>query len=48
MGTNNQLAQGDDDDRWEPTLLKGKQLEDKKVVSISAGGQHTMILGVPK
>ncbi|KAB7496162.1 Regulator of chromosome condensation [Armadillidium nasatum] len=48
MGTNNQLAQGDDEDRWEPSIIKGKQLEDKKVVSVEAGGQHTIFLAVPK
>ncbi|MCL4134366.1 UNVERIFIED_CONTAM: hypothetical protein GTU68_031793 [Idotea baltica] len=48
MGTNNQLAQGDEDDRWEPTALKGKQLEGKKVVEVRAGGQHTVLLAVPK
>lgn len=48
MGTNNQLAQGDDEDRWEPARLAGKQLENKKVVAIQAGGQHTIMLATSK
>ncbi|XP_076058734.1 regulator of chromosome condensation 1 [Oratosquilla oratoria] len=48
MGTNNQLAQGDEEDRWDPTLIGGKQLQDRKVVAACAGGQHTILLAVPK
>lgn len=48
MGTNNQLAQGDDEDRLVPTKLTGKQLQERNVVSASAGGQHTVLLAVPK
>ena len=48
MGTNNQLAQGDDDDRLLPVKLGGKQLAERKVVAAQAGGQHTVILAVPK
>jgi len=48
MGTNQQLAQGDDEDRLTPTQLAGKQLQERKVISASAGGQHTVILAVPK
>ena len=48
MGTSNQLAQGDDEDRWEPTPFTGKQLADKKVLSVDAGGQHTIILATVK
>lgn len=40
-----QLGMGDDDsDLWVPTKIKGKQLENKKVKSVSAGGQHTVLL----
>lgn len=44
MGTSQQLGQSEDDDLWEPTRLQGKQLEDKKVAMVSAGGQHTLLL----
>ncbi|XP_045583192.1 regulator of chromosome condensation [Procambarus clarkii] len=48
MGTNNQLAQGDEDDQLVPVKLTGKQLVDRRVVDAVAGGQHTIILAVPK
>lgn len=48
MGTNNQLAQGNDDDQLVPVKLAGKQLAERRVVSAHAGGQHTIILAVPK
>lgn len=45
MGSNMQLGMGDDDsDLWTPTKIKGKALENKLVKSVSAGGQHTVIL----
>jgi len=45
MGSTMQLGQGDDDsDVYEPVVIAGKQLENKKVVMVSSGGQHTMIL----
>jgi len=45
MGTNGQLGMGDDDsDLWEPTLMKSKQLEGRKVISVSSGGQHTLMI----
>jgi len=48
MGTNNQLSQGNDDDCWSPTVFRGKALAERKVVQASVGGQHTMLLAVPK
>ncbi|KAK7079130.1 Regulator of chromosome condensation [Halocaridina rubra] len=49
MGTNNQLSQGDDDsDHLVPIKLSGKQLTERKVVAAFAGGQHTVLLAVPK
>lgn len=48
MGTNNQLAQGDDDDQLVPVPLGGKQLAERNVVAAQAGGQHTVLLAVPK
>ena len=44
MGTNHQLASGSDDDQFSPTLMSGKNLADKDVLSISSGGQHTALL----
>lgn len=41
------LGVGDEDDRFEPTLVKGKQLEGKTVTQVSGGGQHTVLLASP-
>ncbi|CAD5125687.1 DgyrCDS13894 [Dimorphilus gyrociliatus] len=34
----------EDDDRWKPELMGGKQLEDKTVTMVAVGGQHSMVL----
>ncbi|CAK9303862.1 unnamed protein product, partial [Gordionus sp. m RMFG-2023] len=40
-----QLGNGDtDEDSLIPKRMKGKQLENKNVISLSAGGQHTLLL----
>jgi len=44
MGTNGQLGTGEEDDVYEPTKMKGKQLEGKKVLVVSSGGQHTVLI----
>ncbi|XP_044256267.1 regulator of chromosome condensation [Tribolium madens] len=44
MGTNGQLGNGEEDDCFEPTLVKSKQLKDRTVFKVSSGGQHTVIL----
>ncbi|TGZ57689.1 hypothetical protein CRM22_009894 [Opisthorchis felineus] len=46
MGSNKQLGHGDDDDEdcYEPGVIKGKQLENRFVSVIDAGGQHTVLL----
>ncbi|XP_075051974.1 regulator of chromosome condensation [Mixophyes fleayi] len=44
MGTNQQLGTGDEDDVWSPYEMNGKQLENRKVLSVSSGGQHTVLL----
>eukprot|EP00033_Pygsuia_biforma_P002411 GCRY01002673.1.p1 GENE.GCRY01002673.1~~GCRY01002673.1.p1 ORF type:complete len:393 (-),score=92.89 GCRY01002673.1:48-1226(-) len=45
MGSNLQLAAGDDDeDINTPQLMKGKQLENRRVVAIDGGAQHTVLL----
>lgn len=44
MGTNGQLGTGEEDDVTEPHLMKSKQLENRRVIAISSGGQHTVLL----
>ena len=45
MGTNLQLSSGcEEDDQLVPVLMKGKKIENKKVISIASGGQHTALL----
>jgi len=44
MGTNGQLGHGDDEDVFEPVKMKGKQLQGKKVICVSSGGQHTVMI----
>lgn len=48
MGTNGQLGTGEEDDLWEPTVMKSKQLEGREVLAVSSGGQHTVILARDK
>lgn len=44
MGSSKQLGNQDEEDIWTPTQLTGKQLETRKVLSVSGGGQHTVVL----
>ncbi|XP_019368066.1 PREDICTED: regulator of chromosome condensation [Gavialis gangeticus] len=44
MGTNYQLGTGEDEDLWSPVEMTGKQLESRVVLSVSSGGQHTVLL----
>lgn len=44
MGTNMQLGTGEEDDEWTPVEMTGKQLENRVVLSVSSGGQHTVLL----
>lgn len=44
MGTNLQLGTGEEDDEWSPVEMMGKQLENRVVLSVSSGGQHTVLL----
>ena len=48
MGTNGQLGHEGDEDAWEPKKMLGKQLETRKVVLATGGGQHTQLLAVEK
>lgn len=44
MGTNLQLGTGQEEDAWSPVEMTGKQLENRMVLSVSSGGQHTVLL----
>ncbi|XP_058052192.1 regulator of chromosome condensation [Ahaetulla prasina] len=44
MGSNLQLATGDEEDLWSPVQMSGQQLENRRVLSVTAGGQHTVLL----
>ncbi|KAJ8340880.1 hypothetical protein SKAU_G00331710 [Synaphobranchus kaupii] len=44
MGTNLQLGTGVEEDEWAPVQMSGKQLENRAVLSVSSGGQHTVLL----
>ncbi|XP_007439901.1 regulator of chromosome condensation [Python bivittatus] len=44
MGSNLQLATGDEEDVWSPVQMSGQQLENRRVLSVTAGGQHTVLL----
>ncbi|XP_077337105.1 regulator of chromosome condensation-like [Lithobates pipiens] len=44
MGTNQQLGTGEEDDVCSPYEMTGKQLENRDVLSVSSGGQHTVLL----
>jgi len=48
MGTNGQLGHSGDEDAWTPVLMEGKQLETRKVVGVSGGGQHTVLIAADK
>lgn len=48
MGTNMQLGTGEEDDEWSPVKMSGKQLENREVVMVSSGGQHTALLAKDK
>ena len=38
------LTIGDDEDSFDPIELTGKQLEERIIIAISSGGQHTALL----
>ncbi|XP_060114169.1 regulator of chromosome condensation [Heteronotia binoei] len=44
MGSNLQLASGDEEDAWSPVQMSGQQLENRTVLSVKGGGQHTVLL----
>ena len=44
MGTNHQLGTGEEEDSWSPTKITGKKMENRRVLAVSAGGQHAALL----
>lgn len=44
MGTGGALGTGEEEDVYEPQLIKGKQLLNRLVYKVTSGGQHTVIL----
>nr|XP_020464194.1 regulator of chromosome condensation [Monopterus albus] len=44
MGTNLQLGTGEEEDEWSPMRMTGNQLENRTVLMVSSGGQHTVLL----
>ncbi|OAF71423.1 Regulator of chromosome condensation [Intoshia linei] len=44
MGTNGQLSQNDEEDIYSPTLMKGKNIVNRKCYAVSSGGQHTALI----
>ncbi|XP_066494440.1 regulator of chromosome condensation isoform X2 [Tiliqua scincoides] len=44
MGSNLQLATGDEEDAWSPVQMSGQQLENRTILSVTGGGQHTVLL----
>ncbi|KAF4529591.1 hypothetical protein B566_EDAN017940 [Ephemera danica] len=44
FGENLQLGTGEEADQFEPVLVTGKQIEGHKVIAVSSGGQHTMLI----
>lgn len=39
-----QLGTGEEDDEWTPVEMVGKQLENRVALTVSSGGQHTVLL----
>eukprot|EP00092_Neocalanus_flemingeri_P036995 GFUD01040278.1.p1 GENE.GFUD01040278.1~~GFUD01040278.1.p1 ORF type:complete len:513 (-),score=145.40 GFUD01040278.1:94-1632(-) len=44
MGTNGQLGTGGEDDSHVPVKMGGELLQGKKVIAVSSGGQHTVLI----
>lgn len=44
MGTSLQLGTGQEDDVWAPVKVAGKKIENRRILTVSAGGQHTALL----
>ena len=48
MCTNLQLAHAEEEDALVPTKMLGKQLATTRVIGVSSGGQHTLLLAKAK
>jgi regulator of chromosome condensation len=46
FGENHQLGTPDDEDRGVPTLLCGQQVDDRRIINIDSGGQHSCATAV--
>ena len=44
MGTNHQLGTREEEDCWSPTKITGRKMKNRRVLVISAGGQHAALL----
>lgn len=44
FGTNHQMGFGTSDDVCEPTILQSKQLKNKRILQVSSGGQHSLMI----
>ncbi|XP_055641680.1 regulator of chromosome condensation [Toxorhynchites rutilus septentrionalis] len=44
MGSNQQLGTGSEDDEYKPVQIVSKQVQGKKVLKVSSGGQHSLFL----
>lgn len=44
MGSNQQLGTGNEDDETTPVLINSKQVQGKRILKVSSGGQHSLFL----
>lgn len=44
MGSNQQLGTGSEDDETKPVLISSKQVQGKKILKVSSGGQHSLFV----
>ncbi|XP_055610045.1 regulator of chromosome condensation isoform X2 [Uranotaenia lowii] len=44
MGSNQQLGTGSEDDETSPVQISSKQVQGKKILKVSSGGQHSLFL----
>lgn len=44
MGSNQQLGTGSEDDETKPVLINSKQVQGKRILKVSSGGQHSLFL----
>lgn len=44
MGSNQQLGTGSEDDETKPVQISSKQVQGKKILKVSSGGQHSLFL----